>query len=261
MQERSMALPGAINLRDFGGYETEDGHRVLRNRLYRSGSLAHLTMEAQQLFVDEMRVNTVCDLRRPDERLSEPTPATMTLPRRVEIPIDPGSAVAMRSEFSQRHVPTHEQIDFMVAVNRDLARDHFDDYARVFAALLDTSDGAFLLHCSFGKDRTGLGCALILHALGVPKHVILHDYMLSNDLLLGHGLQRPGWTNYPGKESFQAGGRWDAVLSVRHEYLNAAYDTIDREFSGIMNYLEHAVGIDAAIREELRSRYLERLSG
>ncbi len=64
MQERTLALAGAVNLRDFGGYTTEDGRLVRRRRLYRSGSLTGLTEAAQRAFVDDLRVHTICVVRR-----------------------------------------------------------------------------------------------------------------------------------------------------------------------------------------------------
>ncbi len=41
---------------------------------------------------------------------------------------------------------------------------------------------AVLQHCTSGKDRTGLGSALILLLLGVPEEKVIEDYMLSNEL-------------------------------------------------------------------------------
>jgi protein-tyrosine phosphatase len=52
----------------------------------------------------------------------------------------------------------------------------------VSAAIAElTSDDAFpaLVHCSAGKDRTGVVIALILAVLGVPDDVIAADYALS----------------------------------------------------------------------------------
>ena len=37
-----------------------------------------------------------------------------------------------------------------------------------------------MIHCTAGKDRTGFGAALILHALGVSDDVIDEDYLLTN---------------------------------------------------------------------------------
>ena len=50
MSQQSIAVDGAVNLRDLGGYRAADGRAVQWGRLLRSGSLAHLTETGQQEF-------------------------------------------------------------------------------------------------------------------------------------------------------------------------------------------------------------------
>jgi protein-tyrosine phosphatase len=251
---RTVALEGAVNLRDFGGYATADGRAVRRGQLFRSGTLAHLSEEAQRDF-EALGVRLICDLRRPEEQAEEPTPFAAQTLRRLDIPIDPGSAIALRRELVAEQLDLKRRIDFMVAINRELARDHAEDYARMFEALLELDDGAFLVHCSAGKDRTGFACALILHALGVPEDTVLEDYLLTNDHLDFEGfvLRLAGRfepNGIPGRDSVMA------LAGVRPEYLKAAYEAIESEFENVEYYIERAVGLDAAARDTLRSRYL-----
>jgi len=255
MMWRLVPLEGAVNLRDFGGYTTADGRTVRRGRLFRSGTLAHLTAEAQRQFV-ELGVRLICDLRRPEEQAEEPTPFPPDVLRRLEIPIDPGSAISLRSQLSAADLALKERIDFMVAINRELARDHAGDYARMFEALLELEEGGFLVHCAAGKDRTGFACALILHALGVPEDTVLEDYLLTNQHLDIEGRALRLAARYepnamPDRESVLA------LAGVRPEYLRAAFEAIESEFEGVEHYIERAVGLDAAARELLRSRLLE----
>lgn len=37
----------------------------------------------------------------------------------------------------------------------------------------------FLVHCTAGKDRAGVGIAMLLSLAGVPRQAIAHDYALS----------------------------------------------------------------------------------
>lgn len=253
MDERTLMLPGAVNLRDFGGYATEDGRVVARHQLYRSGSLTHLSEEGKQTFA-ELGISLICDLRREEEKAEEPTPMFRHSPRRLEIPIFPGSALRMHDAGDAARMTLAERIDFMVTINRELARDHAEDYARMFEALLDHQEGGFLVHCSAGKDRTGFACALILHALGVPEETVLEDYLLTNSALDFEGyilprlLDRYGHAAVPDREAAMA------LAGVRPEYLRAAYEAIEAEFEGVEQYLERAVGLDAGARETLRSR-------
>ena len=130
MDERTLMLPGAVNLRDFGGYATEDGRAVRRHRLYRSGSLAHLSDEGTRAFA-ELGIGLICDLRREEEKEEEPSPIFRHSPRQLDIPIFPGSALRMHDQGDPARMTLAERIDFMVSVNRELARDHAEDYARM----------------------------------------------------------------------------------------------------------------------------------
>ncbi|MEQ8485002.1 MAG: tyrosine-protein phosphatase [Pseudomonadales bacterium] len=257
MTSRTITLPGAVNLRDFGGYAAEDGSLVRRGTLFRSGTLAHLSDEARARFAD-LGVGLICDLRRPEERDQEPTPFPPSAPRRLEIPIDPGSAIAMRAELAEAGVDLKRRIDFMVRINQELAREHADDYARMFEGLLELEDGGFLVHCSAGKDRTGFACALILHALGVSEQTVLEDYLITNEVMDYEGYVLPRLA-----ARYEAAGIPDreavmAIAGVRPEYLGGAYQAIRDEFEGVEHYIERAVGLDAAARRLLQGRYLDR---
>lgn len=256
MDWRMVPLEGAVNLRDFGGYATADGRVVRRRRLYRSGHLADLSDAARDRFA-ALEVGLICDLRRPEEQSEQPTPFPPETPRRLEIPIDPGSAVAMRERLGNGHVELRDRIDFMVAINRELAREHADDYARLFAGLLELEDQAFLVHCSAGKDRTGFACALILHALGVPRQTVLEDYLLTNEAMDYEGYVLPRLVPRlepharPDRESIMA------LAGVRPEYLEAAYHAIESDFDDVERYIEDAVGLSPQRRERLRARLLD----
>ena len=256
MHERSIPLAGAVNLRDFGGYGTDSGRRVRSGRLFRSGSLARLSPEAQREF-ERLGIGLICDLRAAPEKRAAPTPFPLHAPRRLEIPIDPGSAAVLYRELGRTDLSLEQCIDFMVRINRELARNHAQDYARMFEGLLELGGGGFLVHCAAGKDRTGFACALILHALGVPEDTVIEDYLLTNDILdfEGHILpmlrQRYGARPDMDREAIMA------VAGVRAEYLKAAFEAIEAEFEGVEHYLERAVGLDRAARERLRTWYLE----
>ena len=71
--------------------------------------------------------------------------------------------------------------DLMKELYRGLVNDQAHRFAELFEHLLQ-AEGPLVFHCTAGKDRTGFAAALILHALGVPRAVVMQDYLLTNAL-------------------------------------------------------------------------------
>ncbi|MBL6719264.1 MAG: tyrosine-protein phosphatase [Pseudomonadales bacterium] len=252
--DRIISIPGAVNLRDFGGYLGHQQHSIRRGRLFRSGAMDRLGGEGIAQF-NALGIQTICDLRRPEEREQEPTPDGIRA-KRVEIPMDPGSAIAMRAALADEDLNAQTRIDFMVAINHELATNHQDDYAQLFEALLQTEDGGFLVHCAAGKDRTGFAAALILHTLGVEASVILSDYLFTNMAIDLEGHVLPRMRRYYGDRPLPDLEAIMAIAGVRPEYLQAAYGAIAADFESVERYLEDALGLDQARRHRLGQRYL-----
>ncbi len=251
--KRIIDVAGAINLRDFGGYETRDGRRVRTGVLYRSGMLAGLTADGQAA-LRLLNVGLICDLRRDDERTIDPTPFPSHDPRQVHISIDPGSGIALREEMARTSVDVAGRVRYMIEINRELVRDHAAEYRRVFDALWSAGDAGFLIHCAAGKDRTGFGVAAIQLALGVPREIVIEDYLLTNQAIDFEGFILPRLRENYGEIDIEAA---KALSGVRLDYILAALDEVDARFGSFDAYLERILGIDAARRAALQDRYLE----
>ena len=57
-------------------------------------------------------------------------------------------------------------------------------YRQLMEVVLDESNWPVLIHCSAGKDRSGIAIALILEALGVDRETIMQEYLLTNEISL-----------------------------------------------------------------------------
>lgn len=248
---RFVPIPGSLNFRDFGGYQTESGQRIKQGKLYRCGMLTEVGKTGADEFAD-LNIGVICDLRREDEVEGAPTPTTAPFDCRVHIPIAPGSSPDLRASFSNPDMSTQHRIDFMREITCEIARDHANEYRALAQELLNTDKG-FLLHCTAGKDRTGFGAAVILSALGVDEDHIFDDYLLTNtaeELFLA---MKPRFEeNYGGNVT---DGDMKAVAGVQRDYLAAALDTIHKHFGSMDGYLEE---IHLGNREitELRRRLL-----
>lgn len=246
---RFVNIEGGVNFRDFGGYQTRDGRCIKWGILFRCGTLARIPPSHHRSFAD-LDIGMICDLRRIDEAENAPSPISAPFLNRVHIPIGTASSPQMR-EALKAGTTSADLVQFMTDITREIASEHHDEYATLFQNLLKTKSG-FLLHCSAGKDRTGLGAALIMSALDVDEETIVRDYLLSNRAVdLKNGVKRM-------KERY--GWKMDddslrAILGVYPEYLNAAMDEIHKRHGSVNGYLDD-IGVDQSAREELRNRLL-----
>lgn len=251
--KRILDVPGAINLRDFGGYTTVEGRRVRSGVLFRSGMLAELTTDGQAALRD-LGIGVICDLRRHEERELEPTPFPAHDPRQVHVSIDPDHGVKLREAMEFEGLDLAGRIHYMIEINRELARVHTAEYRQVFDALWSAGENGFLIHCAAGKDRTGFGVAAILFTLGVPRETIVEDYLLTNEAMDFERFILPRLRANYGDVDVEAA---KALSGVRLEYIHAALDEVDANYGSFDGYLERALGIDAQRRAALRARYLE----
>lgn len=251
---RILDVDGAVNLRDIGGYQSVGGGTVKFGSLYRSGMLAHLTDEGKAQFAD-LDVKLICDLRREDEKAEDPTVLDPVEFPRLELPIDPGSAIEMRKRLAAG-LSADERAEYMTALTAELPIDHAESYATMFDALLGLDEGGFLVHCSAGKDRTGVAIALILHSLGVPKATVLNDYLFTNEAIDYEGFVLPRLARRYEPDAVHDKEAIMAIAGVRAQYLEAAYLSIEQAFDDVEAYLHGALKLTPAHLAGLRKRYL-----
>jgi protein-tyrosine phosphatase len=168
---RRIELPGVLNLRDVGGYPIYGGGSVRWRALYRSDAL-HRLDAAGVAALAGLGLRTVIDLRTAAEADIAPSP----VPGRV-------THVPLLRDLQALPVPsvpgsTGGGLD-LTAIYQYLIDECGDNIGAAIGQL--TSEEAFpaLVHCTAGKDRTGVVIALILAVLGVPDELIAADYALS----------------------------------------------------------------------------------
>lgn len=253
MPPRLLPLEGSFNLRDMGGYAAADGRVVRHGVLFRSGMMSMLT-EADERHLAGLGIATVCDLRRPGERRREPTrwcePAGAFYWSR-----DYDQTTGVLGELLRGAMPTAEGVrGMMIALYPEILVDHAPSYRFLFERLLG-GHVPLLFNCSAGKDRTGVGAALILGALGVPRETIVEDYLLTNDHAdFSRVLKRddPDLARYRGLDEEVL----RPLFAADTDYLAAMFDSLDRDHGGLDAYL-HAIGIDEPARMRLRDQLLD----
>jgi protein-tyrosine phosphatase len=253
-----MNLPGAPAFRDFGGHPTASG-RVKRGALYRSEVLAGLDAQ-DRARIEALGVQLVCDLRSTRERervacldwLQPP-------PRRMHCDVNAALRPAARTALERlqgldggnaaREVMLHTYDSMPLASAAHLR----DLLPRLAAGELPA-----IIHCSAGKDRTGFFCAIVLSALGVAREDVYADYLFESAGLRRARRARTTALLEALLGSPVSGQAVEVFSGVERTYLDAAFAAVDREFGGIEAYLREALGFDAALRDALLGRLVER---
>ena len=258
---RVLALAGACNFRDFGGYATADGRRVRWRRLFRSGVMTRLRPAA----IAEIRnldIRVVCDLRRTDERQRHPNPDFGTGVQRFEWATLVETSPIRTPEFA-RSATIDDARAAMVGMYERIPYVLQPRLAGTFEALAQAGEGGFVVHCSAGKDRTGVAAALVLEALGVPREIVVADYALTNEAvdlaaqLLGAGGTGVGLAETSAPILALPPIAQAAVLDAHESYIVASLDAIEARHGSIEAYLRDELGVGAPLLDRLRARLLE----
>lgn len=250
--QRDVPLEGGTNFRDMGGYRAADGRRVRWGKLFRSGHSSNMTDDDRER-VAALDIRTCCDFRRDEERVIEPNGLPESV-RIVGLQLMPGSAISFYERIAAGDATPADMAALMETINRDFVRSNTEPFRRMFEQLLAQEDGAFMINCAAGKDRTGFGAAMILMALGVPEQDIIADYMLSLTYFPIHReLDRVRRKYVP------PGGRFDKdvmmpMMEARGEYIAAALNEIRSLHASREAFLREAFGLGEGELRRLRER-------
>lgn len=238
LDERHIDAPAElVNFRDVGGLRAASG-TVRPAVLCRSAAPTALTDAGRAQLLDG-RVSLVADLRsRREADAGPPAPHPVT----VRLPLLDGDAQAMTD------VPTLDEL------YAGLLATAGPTFARVARLVADTEDGAVLVHCTAGKDRTGLAVALVLEAVGVDRAEIVADYALSETRLRG------AWTDRMLASVRAMGvqitpGLASLITGSPAPVMERTLDLLDTRYGGAVGYLT-AHGLDEDTLDRLRGRLL-----
>lgn len=208
----------AQNFRDLGGHPVADGRRVRSGLIFRSSHLAELPPESP---ISRLELRTL-----------------VTLQSRVEVKHMGAPVPASRDGVRWEHIPMGDEWfndQGYTRVAAEPGREHLAfvmqfraDWQRFFKLLAERDVYPLLFHCSAGRDRTGVGAAMLLSILGVERDRIVADFLESNVVF--------------------------AKMPLVAEQLHPVFEMID-ENGGIEGFMREVIGLAAAelaiIREDL----------
>ena len=256
MQQRIVSLEGVDNFRDFGDYATAAGRRIRPGQLYRSAHHGQAT-EADLAAIAALDIAVIVDLRRGEERQRTPSRRHDGFSAQV-IENDGNEAVSDPFIEFIRTSDVSEQAfrDYMLGYYRNAPFDerHLDLFSRYFRAL-GQGGGPVLIHCTAGKDRTGLLAALTHHVAGVHRDDIFDDYLLTNTVAsFQRRLPAVAQMIVDVSGRTPTDGAVRTAVSVDAAYLEQAFAVIAARSGSIDAYLEQALGVDAALRAQVEAR-------
>ncbi|WP_313806937.1 tyrosine-protein phosphatase [Sphingobium sp.] len=255
--DRGLHLPTAPNFRDIGGYRTTDGHWVKPGLIYRSDQLDRLD-DRDLAIIGALKPSLIVDLRTASERAREPDRLPPhARPLVLDVAADGSGSLGGDMRKAQAAIAAGQGAEMLVAANRDFvslpgAR---AAYGTLLRRLAEGQDGPLIYHCTAGKDRTGWATAVILTLLGVPRETVMADYLLSNAYLRAK--------NDATVKALAASGAaidpafLEPVLTVRPEYLQSAFDEVERHYGSFDAYLRDGLGMSPQDITQLRRRYLK----
>lgn len=252
-----LATEGIHNFRDYGGWLTQDGHQVRRGLLYRSGHHVGAT-DADLVIIGALDVRTVIDLRGASERTRSPCRRvegftgevifyegeTSSMPPHLEGDASEGTAASARA----RMLGVYTRMPANPAMQAMFAR-----YLRILAE----RDGASLVHCFAGKDRTGIAATLLLHILGVNGKNQMAEFLRTNQaptLAILRAQSVPIIEERLGRKMEEGAIR--ARLEVDEDYLLRFRETVIAMDGSLDAWLERRIGVDEPLREALRKRFV-----
>lgn len=245
--ERGLHLPDANNARDFGGYPTGDGHWVRTGMLFRANALNSLS-PTEWADLEGLGVDHDVDLRNIQERQQDPDNAPAGVDYQVadvegvpptEVPgLDPilGTArcanplTAVNLATVAQGTPDSSDLGTAEGYLAEAcAVTPLQAWHDLVTAVAD-DPGHVVFHCTAGKDRTGVGAAIVLSLLGVPWDDVMQDFLLSN--------------TYHGSGSVEAA------------WLQGWHDEMVDDWGDIDDFATQGLGLEQATIDKLRSEYL-----
>ncbi|KAF2843719.1 tyrosine protein phosphatase 5 [Patellaria atrata CBS 101060] len=245
-------IPGIHNFRDIHGPVTQT---VKRGIVYRCAGPDAVTAEGIKR-LRGLRVKVVFDLRS--------TPFTtgdgpVTDIERIWTP-------AFRDEdYSPEKIAVryrdygHGGADGFARAYMDMLAAGPSTVARILRWIADfgTLDSACVIHCTAGKDRTGIFVAVLLSMLGVGDEDVAKEYELT---IAGLTELMPFFieklsANPVFKDRGEEGR--EAVLrmvTARKENMIAALEALNRTYGNAEQYLRDVCGLESEVIERLRSR-------
>ncbi len=243
---------GKLNFRDVGGLPTTDGSQIRRGVIFRSEGPASFGPEHREELA-ALGFRLVCDLRAATERDKSPndwagSARLLNLDINSDLRASPSELLTTMGDK-----PSVDRLKRATLHNYSVTPAALQPRMRSLVEAIADGETPALIHCTAGKDRTGVLVALLLLPLGVPEETVMADYLQS--AVFGENLRARGGLSEQIESVFgflPDDAFVDLLIGVDPELLDAAVASVRSAWGSVDAYYE-AAEVDA----ELMARYRE----
>ncbi|RED37386.1 tyrosine-protein phosphatase [Paenibacillus sp. VMFN-D1] len=266
---RIIPFQGTRNFRDMGGYKTVDGRKVKRGLFFRSDELTSLSEQDLTVF-RALNIKTIFDYRDEREARHKPDPLIPGIinVRHSAVPEVQATQINLAGRMDKHERSSHYIVDlinsgfFKQFRAEDLLLELYSRlainnpaYKRLIDLIRLPDRLGLLHHCTAGKDRTGVGSAIILLALGVPEATIMEDYLLTNEIMKVYNAEQLRLLSDQVSEVELR--NVEQMLGVKEVFMEAVFRSIKDNYGSIEVYLNEEFGLGQEEREILQKMCLE----
>ncbi len=268
-KSRIIPLQGALNARELGGIKLSNGRVIKHKKIIRTGRLSSLTVDDQKLLKDVWNVTRIVDLRNnaeiaeyPDVELDNCVyqqiaiiPGEKEGISREDHGMDPIDRAIIRAENLAKNGGAKGLLEGMYA--QMAADEHcISKIKEFFDMMLEQDEGAFIWHCTSGKDRTGVTGGLMMYALGADMDVIKEDYLYTNTQNRAYK-----WAVLDRMKAKNASDvrirEIDILESVDWAYMESFFTAIVNTYGSIDAFIADKLGINNEKRVILLNKYTD----
>lgn len=248
----AVEIESVENLRDLGGYLTTEGRVVRWGRFFRSGAISGLSDREKQI-LKGLNLRYVLDYRSLWEAQQTPDELDGDTEYFEAPAIGPGNPkirslaeMDMLKELRDDPSPARMEEVFkgFLMLYEELPFDN-PAYRSMLGTLDHLQSGAMLQHCSAGKDRTGVGCAILLLALGVDEGTVMEDYLLSSIFRERHNQAFLAKIRQMMGEDLAMLEVLRRMMDVTPDLLQRSFDAIKARYGTYERYFQEEYGVDA----------------
>lgn len=210
---------------------------MAKGQLFRASALNNLS-EEEKLALSDRSIRTIIDLRSMEEQNNAPD-TKLPFAQIVSFPIDP---MVKRNPFVQFVLLCTGRLfrdpeSMMFLLYERVILENNDVLKSILQILKDPENLPAVIHCSAGKDRTGILIALIQKFFNADTVSIERDYLRTNDSLME---SKEMWIRLMRRKSFYTLSRtkMDAIFEARTSYLNRMFDTVEKNFGSVELYFD-----------------------